>query len=193
MLYNLLIFVQFSSVQPLSHVRLFVLGRWDFPGQRIEPMSPALAGRFFTNDPPGKPTVYQIKPNLSGFKQQTWGLSFCRSGIWVQFTQTLRLSQTSGQTSHNAATQGQVLHLPNLIPLNSGQSTSKVHPESTQCCHPVPQGTITTPCIITMIFKLALHPLQPILYMATRENLEYSHQITSIPSTKVIQRLCTAL
>ena len=27
---------------------------WDLPGQEIEPMSPALAGRFFTSEPPGK-------------------------------------------------------------------------------------------------------------------------------------------
>ena len=28
---------------------------WDFPGSGIEPVSPALAGRFFTPRPPGKP------------------------------------------------------------------------------------------------------------------------------------------
>ena len=28
---------------------------WDPPGSRIEAMSPALAGRFFTTEPPGKP------------------------------------------------------------------------------------------------------------------------------------------
>ena len=27
---------------------------WDHPGSGIEPMSPALAGGFFTNEPPGK-------------------------------------------------------------------------------------------------------------------------------------------
>ena len=27
---------------------------WDFPGPEIEPVSPALAGRFFTTEPPGK-------------------------------------------------------------------------------------------------------------------------------------------
>ena len=27
---------------------------WDLPGPEIEPMSPTLAGRFFTNEPPGK-------------------------------------------------------------------------------------------------------------------------------------------
>ena len=28
---------------------------WDLPGPGVEPMSPALAGRFFTTQPPGKP------------------------------------------------------------------------------------------------------------------------------------------
>ena len=27
---------------------------WDLPGSGIKPMSPALAGRFFTSEPPGK-------------------------------------------------------------------------------------------------------------------------------------------
>ena len=30
-------------------------GIWDPPGPGIEPVSPALAGRFFTTEPPGKP------------------------------------------------------------------------------------------------------------------------------------------
>ena len=30
-------------------------GTWDLPGPGIEPMSPALAGRFSTAEPPGKP------------------------------------------------------------------------------------------------------------------------------------------
>ena len=30
-------------------------GLWDLPRPGIEPMSPALAGRFFTTEPPGKP------------------------------------------------------------------------------------------------------------------------------------------
>ena len=31
-------------------------GMWDLPGPGIEPMSPALAGGFFTTEPPGKPS-----------------------------------------------------------------------------------------------------------------------------------------
>ena len=30
-------------------------GMWDFPRPGLEPMSPALAGRFSTTEPPGKP------------------------------------------------------------------------------------------------------------------------------------------
>ena len=30
-------------------------GMWDFPGLVIEPLSPALTGRFFTTEPPEKP------------------------------------------------------------------------------------------------------------------------------------------
>ena len=29
---------------------------WDLPGSSIEPVSPALAGEFFTTEPPGKPS-----------------------------------------------------------------------------------------------------------------------------------------
>ena len=33
-------------------------GMWDLPGSGIEPMSPALAGGFFTTEPSGKPLFY---------------------------------------------------------------------------------------------------------------------------------------
>ena len=31
---------------------------WDLPGPGLEPMSPALAGRFLITAPPGKPLTY---------------------------------------------------------------------------------------------------------------------------------------
>jgi len=31
---------------------------WDLPGSRIKPVSPALAGGFFTTEPPEKPQTY---------------------------------------------------------------------------------------------------------------------------------------
>ena len=33
-----------------------LLGKWDLPGPGIEFVSPALAGRFFTTEPLGKPS-----------------------------------------------------------------------------------------------------------------------------------------
>ena len=35
-------------------------GMWDLPGPGLEPVSPALAGRFLTTAPPGKPPVLQL-------------------------------------------------------------------------------------------------------------------------------------
>ena len=34
---------------------------WDLPGSRIELASPALAGRVFTTEPPGKPLLGNFK------------------------------------------------------------------------------------------------------------------------------------
>ena len=34
---------------------LTLQGTWDLPGPGIKPVSPALTGRFFTTEPPGKP------------------------------------------------------------------------------------------------------------------------------------------
>ena len=34
---------------------------WDLPGPGIEPVSPALVGRFFTTEPPGKPEIKLLK------------------------------------------------------------------------------------------------------------------------------------
>ena len=35
-------------------------GMWDLPRPGLEPMSPALAGRFLTTAPPGKPLIFLI-------------------------------------------------------------------------------------------------------------------------------------
>ena len=43
--------------------RLVALQR-DPPRSGIEPMSPALAGRFFITEPPGKPCVYVLKDKM---------------------------------------------------------------------------------------------------------------------------------
>ena len=35
-------------------------GMWDLPRPGLEPVSPALAGRFSTTAPPGKPTIFNF-------------------------------------------------------------------------------------------------------------------------------------
>ena len=35
-------------------------GMWDLPRPGLEPVSPALAGRFSTTAPPGKPYIFQF-------------------------------------------------------------------------------------------------------------------------------------
>ena len=42
---------KFSSCEARTYL---FLGTWDLPGPRIEPMSPELAARFFTTEPPRK-------------------------------------------------------------------------------------------------------------------------------------------
>ena len=39
---------------------------WDLPGPGMEPVSPALAGRFFTTEPPGKPSCIILEHTLNG-------------------------------------------------------------------------------------------------------------------------------
>ena len=43
-------------------------GMWDLPGPGLEPVSPALAGRFSTTAPPGKPWFSLINSNLLMFR-----------------------------------------------------------------------------------------------------------------------------
>ena len=52
------------------------LGTWDIPGPRIEPVSPALAGKFSTTRPPGKPPkmhfMMTCKRMVVFMKKVTW-------------------------------------------------------------------------------------------------------------------------
>ena len=41
-------------------------GMWYLPGSEIEPVSPALAGRFFTTKPSGKSGLLQLNEEMSG-------------------------------------------------------------------------------------------------------------------------------
>ena len=44
-----------ASEQRLNSFGAQFQGMWDLPGSGMEPPSPALAGGFFTTEPPGKP------------------------------------------------------------------------------------------------------------------------------------------
>ena len=55
-----------SRAQPLR-------GMWDLPRPGLEPMCPALAGRFSTAAPPGKPCNIFLKDILSLFRKKTNG------------------------------------------------------------------------------------------------------------------------
>ena len=53
-----------SSVHEISQARVLEWGAIafsrDLPSQGIEPLSPALAGGFFTNEPPGEPEALRL-------------------------------------------------------------------------------------------------------------------------------------
>ena len=46
-------------------------GMWDLPRPGLEPVSPALAGRFSTTAPPGKPQVTFKNPSRDFFKSKS--------------------------------------------------------------------------------------------------------------------------
>ena len=48
-------------------------GVWDLPRPGIKPTSPALAGGFFTTDPPGKPNSQVLTENENGTEELTLG------------------------------------------------------------------------------------------------------------------------
>ena len=45
-------------------------GVWRLPGPGIEPMLPALAGRFFTTEPPGQPPLMALKRKDEGHESR---------------------------------------------------------------------------------------------------------------------------
>ena len=59
---------------------------WDLPGPGIEPMSPALAGRFFTTEPPGKPSPGLHMPTLLRERQN---LNLVQATVILEFVSYL--------------------------------------------------------------------------------------------------------
>ena len=67
-----------SQAQSLWHMGLAARGMWALLRSGIEPVSLALAGGFFTTEPPGKPSVPSddITPAVSKFSQNAVCCSF---------------------------------------------------------------------------------------------------------------------
>ena len=64
----------------------------DLPNPRIEPTSPALAGRFFTTEPPGKPLLFSLySPPSEEQSAPDKSLNSHLSGSLSFVPQTLRL------------------------------------------------------------------------------------------------------
>ena len=59
----------------------------DLPHPGIEPESPALAGRFFTTEPPGKPTVCIKSPRIfitkAHFQVPSKNLGWCQESVFL--------------------------------------------------------------------------------------------------------------
>ena len=51
---------------------LLIRDAWNLPGSGIEPVSPAVAGRFFITEPPGKP---HLSPHFFFFAMMIGGIS----------------------------------------------------------------------------------------------------------------------
>ena len=50
---NIILYLH-AAAKSLSHIRLFATP-WGLPNPGMEPKSPALTGKFFPSEPPGKP------------------------------------------------------------------------------------------------------------------------------------------
>ena len=53
-----------------------LLGTWDPPAPGIEATCPALAGRFFSTEPPGKSSILFLKAELTSQKRKVVGFFF---------------------------------------------------------------------------------------------------------------------
>ena len=62
-----------------------IRGTWDLPRQSIQPVSPALASRFLTTEPPGKPPVCKFKSwnilNFDEVRRSRHGTGVWRLGL----------------------------------------------------------------------------------------------------------------
>ena len=113
----------------------------DLPDPGIEPVSPALAGRFFTTEPPGKPPVAYEKERKSSFLPHgeasglLTGIHSHRGGAALG-NRVKTLLQLRAQIPRRPQVPG--LHLSGLLPWRSGQ-TSPDCPRLAQPCYSCPR------------------------------------------------------
>ena len=114
----------------------------DLPDPGIEPVSPALAGGFFTTEPPGKPTVaYEKERKISflphgGPSGLLTGIHSHRGGPALGNRRVKTLLQLRVQIPRRPQVTG--LHLSGLLPWHSGQ-TSPDCPWLAQPCYSSPR------------------------------------------------------
>ena len=74
---------------------------WDLPGPGFEPVSPALAGRFFTTEPPGKPLFLLIYFWLCWVLLCAWIFSNCgEQGLLLIVVHRLLIAVSSLVAKH---------------------------------------------------------------------------------------------
>ena len=90
----------------------------DLPNPGFEPTSPALAGRFFTTEPPGKPTTTCVTAWFYPYQAYRWFCTICRHP-----PKRGQLQHHSGSTPLSSAFSRTVVavHLPSGQ--HSGQGT----------------------------------------------------------------------
>ena len=69
-------------------------GMWDLPGPGLEPVSPALAGRFSTTAPPGKPPLGLLRKTLAPRGRYLESISFLPDSVGMDMTLRRQLFAT---------------------------------------------------------------------------------------------------
>ena len=88
-------------------------GMWDLPGPGLEPMSPALAGRFITTAPPGKPLDFILETWLQYFP---YGVVIGKDPFSTSLFHTL-LSRTYSHPTFSRLTSLMTVTLTDLLNL----------------------------------------------------------------------------